>query len=195
VRYLIIFFYFSSIILISFSAILNENLPVNEYFVSEYIHGRYGWLITLSFIFMSIGGGLFLIVLFKKFSSTVPGYLMISLLVIWTISTGFLSVFPADLRNSVITDTGQIHQFLAAVTFSTAIIINIVGLIIDFKFKINLSVIISGVITLIVISGLILLSFKNINMQGIHQRMIVYPELLWFIVQSFYKIKCTNLFY
>ena len=185
---LIILFYLLSIILISLSSLLNRAFPINQYFVSEYVHGRFGWLITLSFIFMGAGGCLFLIALFKQLNSSVIGYLMISFLVIWTISTGLLSIFPADLRYTQITNNGQIHQFLAVITFTTALIINILGLIIDYNSKEILLISLSGLITLIVIAGMILLSFQDFNMQGFHQRMVVYPELVWFIVQSWYKI-------
>jgi hypothetical protein len=156
--------------------------------VSEYVHGNFGWLVTLSFIFMGTGGGLFLIASFKKYQTSGLGYLMISLLAIWTVSTGLLSVFPADIRSTRVTNVGQIHQWLAVITFSTALIINIVGFIIDFNYKLIHLIVITGLITIIVASGMILSAFKNLNMQGIYQRMVVYPELIWFIVQSSYKL-------
>ena len=184
---LIILFYGLSIILISLSALLNQNFPINQYFVSEYVHGSYGWIVTLSFISMGTGGGLFLKAFYKYYSKSFLGYFMISFLIIWTLSTGLLSVFPADLRYTYITKNGQIHQWLAVVTFSTALIINIISLIIDFKYKITSLIVISILIIFTVLAGMILMSFKDINMQGLHQRMVVYPELIWFIVQTWFK--------
>jgi hypothetical protein len=67
----IILLYSFSIILISLSALFNTNLPVNQYFVSEFVHGRFGWLVTLSFIFMALGSGFFVVVLFNKLKNNI----------------------------------------------------------------------------------------------------------------------------
>jgi hypothetical protein len=113
---------------------------------------------------------------------------LIGLLAILTLSTVLLAVFPADIRYGAITTIGQVHQQLAVITFSSALVMNITGLIFDFKQRKEIHFLISVLITLIVISGMILMSTKNLCYQGFHQRLVVYPELAWFIVQSINKI-------
>ena len=91
-------------------------------YLSEYVAGPYGAVMTSTFFVLSIGSLVLLFGLWRSVSAKLrflPGLL---LWLLWACAVFFAGVYPGDLQGSLQTRSGQIHNQMGMIAFPCAIV-------------------------------------------------------------------------
>lgn len=112
-----IIYYATAIILLH---ILRTDFDPRYRYVSEYVNGPYGALMTSTFFVLSLGSLALLLGLWRSVSSKIrfaPGML---LWLAWACAVFFAGVYPSDLQESPTTWNGHIHNQMGTIAFPCA---------------------------------------------------------------------------
>ena len=112
-----IIYYASAIILLH---ILRTDFDPTYRYLSEYMNGPYGALMTSTFFVLSLGSLALLVGLWRSVSSKIrfaPGML---LWLAWACAVFFAGVYPSDLQESPATWNGHIHNEMGMIAFPCA---------------------------------------------------------------------------
>ena len=88
---------------------IHPEFPFSDHFVSEYVHGEYGWLLNFAIIGNLIGSIAFLIAIYRAYP---PPYRSIASLIFYGIAALAIltNFFPIDPSGRSITVHGHIHN-------------------------------------------------------------------------------------
>jgi Protein of unknown function (DUF998) len=112
-----IIYYVTAIILLH---ILRTDFDPRYRYLSEYVNGPYGALMTSTFFVLSLGSLALLFGLWRSVSSKIrfaPGML---LWLAWACAVFFAGVYPSDLQESPTTWNGHIHNRMGMIAFPSA---------------------------------------------------------------------------
>jgi hypothetical protein len=175
-----------SLLLLIISGIVEPKFSICSNYISDYVHGQYGRLITIGFYFLGIGGFAFLLGHIRLYKSITLGVILIVLVAIWAFSLGLISAFPVDSGGNT-TIFGKIHSVFATTAFSIGLLVILLHSIFTFKGVLSFSFISSVLIVITILLGMLLLVFGSAKYAGIYQRMIIFPEIVWFIIIGLIK--------
>ncbi|MBK8809044.1 MAG: DUF998 domain-containing protein [Bacteroidales bacterium] len=180
-QYISLLFFILSISLIVLAFLIKKELTPVSNLVSEYVYNKFGWLTKLAFVCIGLGGISYLTSLSSLYLQSNIGKTLIILLNIWSVSAAFLAVFPIDLPNKK-TLNGLIHKILANIAIPTGLIIIIITTILNFNNLTVFQLFNTSILSLLIILGKIFYIRGNKNYKGIFQRIIIFSELIWFIL-------------
>jgi len=112
-----VIYYASAIILLH---ILRTDFDPRYRYLSEYVNGPYGVLMTSTFFVLSLGSLALVFGLWRSVSSKIrfaPGML---LWLAWACAVFFAGVYPSDLQESPTTWNGHIHNQMGMIAFPCA---------------------------------------------------------------------------
>ncbi|HTS04458.1 MAG TPA: DUF998 domain-containing protein [Candidatus Eisenbacteria bacterium] len=110
-------YYAAAIVLLH---ILRPDFDPRYRYLSEYVNGPYGSLMTSTFFVLSLGSLALLFGLWRSVSSKfrfAPGML---LWLVWACAVFFAGVYPSDLQGAPATSNGQIHNQMGMIAFLCA---------------------------------------------------------------------------
>src|SRR5512135_3669670 len=114
-------FTYSALVLVLLH-LLRPDYTLVDHMISDYAVGRYGWLMTTSFLGMGAGCLMLLLGLARSGPTSVVARLGIYLLAIPAIGLVISAIFPTDLEDAAVsTRAGYIHDI--------AFLVNIVSII------------------------------------------------------------------
>ena len=100
--------------------ILRPDFDPKYRYLSEYVNGPYGALMTSTFFVLSLGSLALLFGLWRSVSSKIrfaPGML---LWLAWACAVFFAGVYPSDLQGAPATSNGQLHNQMGMIAFPCA---------------------------------------------------------------------------
>ena len=112
-----VIYYATAIILLH---ILRTDFDPRYRYLSEYVNGPYGSLMSSTFFVLSLGSLALLFGLWRSVSSKfrfVPGML---LWLAWACAVFFAGIYPGDLQGSPQTRNGEIHNHMGMIAFPCA---------------------------------------------------------------------------
>jgi hypothetical protein len=112
-----VIYYAAAIIMLH---ILRTDFDPRYRYLSEYVNGPYGVLMTSTFFVLSLGSLALLFGLWRSVSSKIhfaPGML---LWLAWACAVFFAGVYPSDLQESPTTWNGHIHNQMGMIAFPCA---------------------------------------------------------------------------
>jgi len=178
------------IVFLSITLILHFIQPgydASKKYVSEFILGKYGWLLNIAIVGNLIGCGAFTIA-FYFFHKSHKSLICLACLCVATLSV-ITNFFPTDIHGKAITISGYIHN-IGSFTGALAIF----PVMIIFPFQLYKTGMLKGIYVLLVLLGLIapvsfVLLFFIVNNApdfiGISQRIFASIIMLWLILSSF----------
>ena len=112
-----VIYYAAAIIMLH---ILRTDFDPRYRYLSEYVNGPYGALMTSTFFVLSLGSLALLCGLWRSVSSKIrfaPGML---LWLVWASAVFLAGVYPSDLQESPMTWNGHIHNLIGTIAFPCA---------------------------------------------------------------------------
>ena len=153
-------------------------------YLSEYVVGPYGALMTSTFFVLSIGSLSLALGLFRSVSSKLrflPGQLFG---LIWVCSVFLAGIFPGDLQGSPQTRTGQIHNQMGRIAFPSAALALLL-LSIPLRWERRWRSVWSSAVILSLALGICFLMwdrFEEMKLGGLVQRLFLFVALTWMFI-------------
>lgn len=164
---------------------LNRGYDPSTSFISEYAVGRYGVLMSIGFISLSIGSLLLVAGLYQAIPNdgrSIPGLILLG---VWSLCVFIAGIFNTDVQGSEQTAYGQMHDNASLIAFIAIVI----GSFLMLRFKRNddwqpfyqTSLLISIFMALAFADFIISLIIKTSSV-GIVQRVFVGIVIIWLMI-------------
>lgn len=173
-----VIYYATAIILLH---ILRPDFDPRYRYLSEYVNGPYGALMTSTFFVLSLGSLALLFGLWRSVSSKirfVPGML---LWLAWACAVFFAGVYPSDLQGSPATSNGHIHNQTGMIAFPcAALALPLLSLPLRWDKKWQSVWVIATLLSLpVIVSFFMLDRLGEMQLGGLDQRIFLGLTLIW----------------
>jgi hypothetical protein len=157
---------------------------------SEYAVGKYGFLMTIAFLSMSVGSFTLVIGLYKGILKSAGLKIGLILLTIWSVGLLIAMSFPIDLDHADPTMHGKIHRVNGPLIF-LSLTIGAILISVGFKRDKNWRSVYRPALTLSMIMLFIFLSVivsfaTGLSYEGLLQRFYLITFSAWFIIVALY---------
>ncbi|HEU5167009.1 MAG TPA: DUF998 domain-containing protein [Chitinophagaceae bacterium] len=152
---------------------------------SEYAVGKYGFLMAIAFLGMSVGSFALVIGLYKGILKSARPKIGLILLTIWSVGVLVAMIFPIDPEGTLPTTSGTIHKTNGPITFLSLTIGTIlmsVGFGSDENWRsVYQPALMLSIIMLFIFIGVIISFATGLRYEGILQRLYLIIFSIWFI--------------
>lgn len=186
-----VIYYATAIILLH---IVRSDFDPKYRYLSEYVNGPYGILMTSTFFVLSLGSLALLFGLWRSVSSKIrftPGMLF---WLVWAGAVFFAGVFPSDLQESQMTRNGEMHNHMGMIAFPCATLaLPLLSLPMRWDEKWR-SVWVSAVLLSlpVIISFFALDRLGEMQLGGLDQRIFLGVTLIWMWVLGRKMLRLRN---
>ena len=153
---------------------------------SEYAVGKYGFLMTIAFLGMSVGSFALVIGLYMGILKSARPKIGLILLTIWSVGVLIAMIFPIDPEGMLRTTSGTIHETNGPITF-LSLTIGTILMSLGFRSDENWRsvyqpALMLSIIMLFIFIGVIVSFAAGLRYEGILQRLYLIIFSVWFII-------------